>query len=301
CPPLSRRSRSKSLSCLLGRNSTRSAGTAAPRAPRRLSSVFTAWGALLASTTLWSSRSCHFSQPLMSSHMIVPAPDSHQPLSTTARPSHWRIQYACGSRRAPCCTDTQRSCCDHRAQRGTVLTARWLLTASPALQRVTHIVFLGGPVDAPAPPKHSAMRLRMAEMIESSGPFATGDGRCDDARTPREDVYGIAPSCCGPHSRYHDIPERCNIRRGSPEGGKIDWEALQAHFKVLSICGEEDVMASASTIATLLDKSTVRTMAGVGHAIPVEDPEETALRLLDRDRTCTIWFLKAGVINVFRM
>ncbi|KAI9061204.1 alpha/beta-hydrolase [Trametes sanguinea] len=58
---------------------------------------------------------------------------------------------------------------------GTMLAARWLLTASPAVKRVTHVIFIGGPIAVPAPVEESEMRKRLAEVVESSGPCAILD------------------------------------------------------------------------------------------------------------------------------
>lgn len=153
---------------------------------------------------------------------------------------------------------------------GTVLAARWLLTLSPALERVTHVIFLGGPIDVPAPPEQSEMRLRMAIILETAGPTATTDGalplllgKTSMSQRPLA-VALLRAITISQDGAAFAAAVRAFDRDISSEGKTIDWEAIQKRFKVLAICGDEDVLVSASDVARYLDRSPVRTLSGVG-------------------------------------
>ncbi len=89
---------------------------------------------------------------------------------------------------------------------GTILATRWLLKASPAVQRVTRVIFIGGPPESPVPPKQSEMRLQMAGILETPGtPLRHGQ---HTPVGPWEDVHGFPPARGGHGPRHHADPGR---------------------------------------------------------------------------------------------
>ena len=49
-----------------------------------------------------------------------------------------------------------------------------------------------------------------------------------------------------------------------PEAGTIDWDAIQTKFKVLLLCGEEDMLVGVDRVVRVLTKSTVQIMSKIG-------------------------------------
>lgn len=153
---------------------------------------------------------------------------------------------------------------------GTILTTRWLLKASPAVRRVTRVIFLGGPPDAPIPPEISEIRLRMAGALETAGTPSVTDstlplvlGRTTMASRPLA-VAAVRAITLAQDGVSFGAAIRALDRDIGAGGTKIDWEALQTKFRVLAICGDEDLLVKPSDIARYLDKSPVRTLVGVG-------------------------------------
>ncbi|KAH9847230.1 Alpha/Beta hydrolase protein [Lenzites betulinus] len=165
---------------------------------------------------------------------------------------------------------------------GTILAARWLLSSFLAHQRVTHVVFIGGPLDVPTPPSQSQMRLRMADTLEKEGPSVTTDGsllfllgKTSMASRPLAVALIRAITLAQDRAAY-GAAIRAFDKELSPDSGKIDWGTLQARYKALTIIGDEDLFVAASDVPRYLDQSVVRTIIGVGHSPTVEAPEETA-------------------------
>ncbi|RPD72462.1 alpha/beta-hydrolase [Lentinus tigrinus ALCF2SS1-7] len=165
---------------------------------------------------------------------------------------------------------------------GTVVASRYVLTASPHVVRVSHIVYLGGPINPPFPAEVTAMQEQMAALIVSRGPSVVVDnvlpmlvGKTTMAERPV--AVGFVRAITLSQSAAGYAGTIMAFRRDVGEGGKaIDWAAIQKKAKVLAVYGDEDVMVLGANIAGFLDQSPVKVFERVGHTLTVEAPEETA-------------------------
>ena len=153
---------------------------------------------------------------------------------------------------------------------GTLLASRWLLTSSAHVARVTHVVYLGGPIDVPVPASVTEMQVNMAAAIAAGGPAAVVDsltptllGKTSVAERPVAvaalRAVTLSQSAEGYAGAIRAFSE--DLREGAE---LIDWDAIQRKAKVLAVVGEEDVIVSGKDVAALLDRSTVQTILRAG-------------------------------------
>ncbi|KAI0715832.1 Alpha/Beta hydrolase protein [Cerioporus squamosus] len=155
---------------------------------------------------------------------------------------------------------------------GTVIASRYALTASPHVARISHIVYLGGPINPPFPAKVTAMQEHMAALIAAGGPSVVIDnvlpmlvGKTTLAERPVAAGFVRAVTLSQSAAGYAGttLAFRRNVGEGTEgEGDGGVWG--------------EDVMVLGANIAGFLDKSPVKILERVGHTPTVEAPEETA-------------------------
>lgn len=153
---------------------------------------------------------------------------------------------------------------------GTVVASRYVLTASPHTARISHIAYLGGPINPPFPPEVTAMQEQMAALIASGGPSVVVDdvlpmlvGKTTIAERPVAAGFVRAVTLSQSAAGYSGtiLGFKKNVGSGSEP---IDWATIQQKVKVLAVYGDEDLMVVGANIAGFLDKSPVKILKRVG-------------------------------------
>ena len=154
---------------------------------------------------------------------------------------------------------------------GTMIISRWLLTSSPALERVSHVIFIGGPMEVPVTPDQHEFRLRLADAIALGGPTAMLDDRMLPLLTGKTTTVTrplvnalMRAIVMSQRNQAYAATIHAFAEDSLPAAGPIDWDAIQTRFKVLFLCGEEDLLVGVDRVVRLLTRSTVRIMSEIG-------------------------------------
>ncbi|CAL1716048.1 unnamed protein product [Somion occarium] len=164
---------------------------------------------------------------------------------------------------------------------GTLITSYFLISSSPNVARISHAVFIGGPLSMPAPPEVTTMQLAFCSKVEKEGTSAIA-----------EDVTPALVGKTSMQSRPVAVALVRSLLLGQPKDGYA--AAIRAHsafmklgpfpfekfpdaLEVLFVGGEEDLFVSPDAMNTLSEKvrnSQVITLPAVGHTPQVEVPSE---------------------------
>ncbi|KAM5539254.1 hypothetical protein V8D89_007127 [Ganoderma adspersum] len=169
---------------------------------------------------------------------------------------------------------------------GTHIASHWLLTGTPSahadVARVTHVIYLGGPVNPPLSPEVTMMQLDLAATITTGGPAAVVDalapmllGATSMAERPLA-VAALRAITLAQSAEGYATAIRALSKDMGGGGAPIDWAAIQDKVKVLAVAGEEDVLLDRADIARFLNRAVVKKIARAGHTLTLEAREETA-------------------------
>ena len=154
---------------------------------------------------------------------------------------------------------------------GTVLGARWLLAGSPrATARVTHVAFLGGPIDPPVAPAVTAMQRELVATVAAAGPGAIVGrlmGMLLGATTLQERPLAVGilrAVTLAQSAEGYAAAIRAFSQDVSTEGERIDWVEIQERWRVIVVNGEEDVMVVPADVAKFLNKCPNMTIERAG-------------------------------------
>ncbi|PIL35314.1 hypothetical protein GSI_02039 [Ganoderma sinense ZZ0214-1] len=170
---------------------------------------------------------------------------------------------------------------------GTHLASRWLLTPSPHVTRVTHAIYLGGPINIPLSPEVTTMQLDLATTIAAGGPAAVVDslapmllGATSMVERPVA-VTALRAIMLAQSAEGYAAAIRAFSKNMGEGDAPVDWAAIRDKVKILVVAGEEDVLLGQTEVAGFLERAVVKKIARAGHTLTLEAPEETAKMIVE--------------------